>query len=241
MSLPFYFYIILSILFLLCLFVLSKKISTFIYLLAYLATRSKTAALFAVTIVLLPGTIIHELSHFFVALILFVPTGELSIFPTIEKDGTIRAGKLMIAKVDPFRHAIVGLAPILMGLSFIYFLGKIFFVNLSWITTNQYSFVLLPILCYLLFVTSMTMFSSKKDVESLIIAGPIIIILFLFLSQTGLRVVFPNTFLLVTDEVFQFFALSLFLMTGFNSLVYLSLLFLLSLGKKRVKRGVSST
>lgn len=95
-----------------------------------------------------PGVIIHELAHFFVASLLFVPTGEISIFPE-EK----RMGSIQVAKTDPIREAIIGLAPTIMGTAGI--LAIFSFANpknLFWL--------------YLVFAINNTMFASESDRRS---------------------------------------------------------------------------
>lgn len=221
------------------LFILSRKISTAIYLLTYVLTRSKTAALVVLTTILLPGTIIHELSHFFIALILFVPTGDLSVFPTVEKDGTIRAGRLMIGKVDPFRHTIVGLAPIGLGLSAIYFLGKLFLSTFSGASISLYFFLLFSVLCYLFFVISLTMFSSKKDVESVLIAGPIIVLVVAALYRTGLRISFSESLAQRTEQILHILALSLLFSVVINLLIYGGLFLFQNVGKKLLRLKIA--
>jgi len=110
-----------------------------------------------------PGIIIHEMSHFFIASLLLVPTGEISIFPK-EK----RIGGIQIAKTDPVRMSIIGLAPMIVGtvaILVIFFLalklpfeiigiGKLFSllkepINLFWF--------------YLVFAINNTMFTSESD------------------------------------------------------------------------------
>ncbi len=208
------------------LFFLTRKISSTIYNCVYLTTLNQTLAIGTLTFVLLPGTIIHELSHFLAATLLRVQTGELSILPEIEKSGEVKAGKLMLGASDPFRHSIIGLAPVFTGIILIYITGRLFFTNFQ---LPAFNFQLIFGI-YLLFIVSITMFSSKKDIESLIISGPIIILVFISLYVVGVRIFLDESlfrkldFLLSDINRFLFIAtfsdyLILILLTLNNTLI----------------------
>jgi len=145
----------------------------------------------ALSAVILPGTAIHELAHFLTASILRVPTGQLSIIPTIEEEGQVKTGKFTLGKTDPFRLAVIGLAPMFIGLAVIYTTGKVFFPSVQIILdTNN----LIPSIIgiYLMFSISTTMFSSKKDLESLRIAAPIAFLVLATLYVIGVRIFFED-------------------------------------------------
>jgi len=159
---------------LLVVFLLSKAFIKNLYLLFCLITRSKFWAIQLTTLILLPGTIIHELSHLIAAEVLRVPTGDISFTPEIiKKNGEIKAGSLKIASVDPFRRTLVGLAPLLTGLTAITLISKLYLIkyfplfNLQqWSNGAIEQWLMLLVTCYLLLVISNTMFSSKKDLEA---------------------------------------------------------------------------
>ena len=82
--------IILLIFLLLIIFLVSKNIVKNIYSLIEKLFKNKKLAIWILAVVFLPGTVIHELSHLLIALVLRVPTGPLSIWPTFEKvSGTV--------------------------------------------------------------------------------------------------------------------------------------------------------
>ncbi len=166
------------------LFFLTRKISSTIYNCIYLITLNQTFAIGVLTFILLPGTIIHELSHFIVATLIRVPTGELTILPEIEKNGEVKAGKLMLGSTDPFRLSIIGLAPVFTGITLIYVTGRLFFANFQLSNYN----VQMIFGFYLLFIVSITMFSSRKDIESLIYSVPIMMLVFISLYAVGVRI-----------------------------------------------------
>lgn len=166
-----------------------KKIHIAIYRLVYLVSLNKKIALWILAFIILPGTIIHELSHFFTAVILHVKTGKLSVWPEVGENEEIQAGKLMLGKVDPFRHTVIGLAPIIIGLVLIYLIAIFFLPSYPQLPIINYQ---LSIIIYLIFTISVTMFSSKKDLESMLIAGPLVILIIGSLYKIGVRVILDD-------------------------------------------------
>lgn len=190
------------------LFFISRKITGYLYKLIYLLTSSQKLALFVLVSLLLPGNIIHEVAHFIIATILRVPTGQLTVIPTIEKNGEVRAGRLMLGSTDPFRYTLVGIAPMITGLTLVYLIGKFsspFFSHLITanrpLTTNI--FFLLFVICYMLFVVSTTMFSSKKDLDSLIFVAPVLFLMTASLYLIGIRIALTGPLI---GKVASFFA-----------------------------------
>ncbi len=226
-----------SLLLLLSLFFLSQKIQTYIYTSIFVITKNKNAAIGVLIILLLPGTIIHELSHFLIATILRVPVGELTVIPTIEKDGEVKAGKLYLGDTDPFRLSLIGLAPMIIGMILIYILGKVTIpIYNSLLTTNYQLTTILGL--YFLFITSLTMFSSKKDMQGLIIAGPISLILIIALYFVGVRVFLENNLWQKIEMVLRDLNYYLLITAILNYLVFLFLSINLSLWQKLFKRKI---
>lgn len=63
----------------------------------------------------MPGTVLHELSHFVACKVLGVATGEVSLFrPRQTEDGGFTLGFVMHAQSDPLRGALVAIAPLLL-------------------------------------------------------------------------------------------------------------------------------
>lgn len=80
------------------------------------------------SLLVLPGTIIHELSHWLVAEILQVRTGEIVILPELSGSGREeRLGSVATAKSDPFRGFLIGIAPFITGLAILFILGQLLF------------------------------------------------------------------------------------------------------------------
>jgi hypothetical protein len=72
-----------------------------------------TMALFS--ILFFPGVILHELSHFIMAKLLFVRTRGFSIIPKMMPQGYLRMGYVEVAETDIVRDSLVGAAPLIVG------------------------------------------------------------------------------------------------------------------------------
>lgn len=110
-------------------------------------------------ILFLPGTFIHELSHYIFARILFVRAAKLNLMPSIE-GSAVELGSVEIEKVDILRRMAIGTAPFIVGTFLI--ISILFFEIEKDIATNKLEFL---IVAYILFVIGNTMFSSEKDME----------------------------------------------------------------------------
>ncbi|GAB4533210.1 MAG: hypothetical protein Kow0063_14880 [Anaerolineae bacterium] len=94
---------------------LRRWIEAHIQGLAYLITGDTTVALWVFFLIFLPGTLVHELSHWLVARLLGVRTGRIVIWPQSKRDGTVWLGAIQIARADPVRSSLIGLAPLISG------------------------------------------------------------------------------------------------------------------------------
>jgi hypothetical protein len=83
--------------------------------LAYLITGHPTVALWVFFLIFLPGTLVHELSHWLVAKLLGVSTGRIVIWPQAKRNGTLWLGAIQIGRADPVRSSLIGLAPLISG------------------------------------------------------------------------------------------------------------------------------
>lgn len=120
--------------------------------------RTRPGLLFY-SIIFLPGTIIHELSHWIVAEILQVKTGEITIFPDTQTDqSTQRLGSVATVRTDPFRGFLIGLAPFITGLGILAILGRL--LQLGW---GNYAWWQLALIIYGIMVISNSMMISKED------------------------------------------------------------------------------
>ena len=83
--------------------------------LVLLLTGSDKAAALAHFLLLLPGIVVHELSHWLAAHLLGVRTGPIAIGPERKRGRELRFGSVQIARADPVRESLIGLAPLLSG------------------------------------------------------------------------------------------------------------------------------
>lgn len=150
------------------------------------------------SLIFLPGIIIHELSHVFVASILFVPVGDMEFVPKRVGDSA-KLGSVEIGKTDPIRRALIGFAPVLVGLLIV--IGGVYLasVNLSFFQDmNPYLYVgAILLIAYLLFAISNTMFSSSRDMEGTVEILVALLIVFTAAYILGFRI--SLTFL---DKIF---------------------------------------
>ncbi len=170
MSAALVFFIELFVLFLLS-HMLTKKLSRFFYRIS----RSAKTTIYLLAFLFFPGTLLHELSHFFMAQILFVPVGHMEFVPKLEGNG-VKLGSVSIAHTDIFRRLLIGMAPFFFGTSIL--LATLFFAAQNNLFEDP---LFIVIIGYTVFEIGNTMFSSKKDLE-----GAIELLLALFVISTVL-------------------------------------------------------
>ncbi|MBI3159051.1 MAG: hypothetical protein HYZ26_05575 [Chloroflexi bacterium] len=88
-----------------------------------LLTRRADVALILFALLFLPGVLLHELSHYLMAKLLFVPTGRFSIFPRDLKNGMLQLGYVETAKTGLLREFFIGIAPLLAGGALVAYAG----------------------------------------------------------------------------------------------------------------------
>lgn len=138
------------------------------------------------SIFFLPGTIIHELSHWIVAEILQVRTGEITIFPDLDDLGeTRRLGSVATEKTDPVRGFLIGVAPFVTGLAILMILGSL--LILEW---NHFVWWKVAFLVYGIMVIGNSMMISKEDRRT----WPVIIVI-LALVTTLISKYYPTAVL----------------------------------------------
>lgn len=128
----------------------------------YFFTRSHKVAIYLLSIIVLPGTLVHEMAHLLTAGGMLVRVGEVSLFPEI-KEGGVKLGHVEIEKTDFIRRAFIGFAPVFFGLAIL--AGGVWFANDRFFSQGYYPIWLVLVLFYLVVVIGNTMFSSKKDLE----------------------------------------------------------------------------
>ena len=94
--------------------------------LAYLLTGRMTWAVLIYAIVLFPGVLLHELSHWITARLLGVRTGAISLLPQMQQDGTVRLGYVEYYRsrsLGPVRESMIGAAPLITGTAVVLMIG----------------------------------------------------------------------------------------------------------------------
>lgn len=137
------------------------------------------------SLLFLPGTIIHELSHWIVAEILHVRTGEISIFPDLKSEGsTSRLGSVATARSDPLRGFLIGLAPFITGLMILAVLGQL--LSTGW--NGNFLWWQLALIIYGIVVVGNSMMISKEDRRTwpFIIVLTLLVIIVLYRSHLPL-------------------------------------------------------
>ena len=161
--------LIFSIVLLTILFFISQISIRQLFRLFHAFVKSNNIVYILISVLLLPGTIIHELSHAFMAMILQLRIVDIHIFPKW-KHGQIKLGSVLYEKKDVFRSILVGVAPFFFG-----------FIILWWlygIGMYQSTSIIQHIgISYIVFVISTTMFSSKQDIVDIIYMIPVVIII----------------------------------------------------------------
>lgn len=152
----------------------------------YRFTRNEKTVFSLVSFVFFPGTLVHELAHFLMAIILFLRVRELNLVPVWERNH-IRLGSVVYEKKDVFRSILVGIAPVIIGLMLFWLISEFQpFSHPNW--------GIRILMGYVIFLLSSTMFSSKQDLVDIIYVLPVLLIigLILYISQIDLIRVLEN-------------------------------------------------
>lgn len=171
---------------------------------------STSPGLWLYTLIFLPGTIIHELSHWIVAELLGVKTGEISIFPDFKsEESEHRLGSVATIKTDPLRGFLIGVAPFVTGLAILFVLGRLLFLGFG-----LYPWWQLALVIYGIMVTGNSMMISKADRQTwpiVIFFSILIIFIFSRLEIKPTQDIFPNLINIISN-----LNLVLGVTTGFN-------------------------
>lgn len=147
--------------------------------LGLLLLGNNDAAMFLYFVLLLPGILIHELSHWLVANLLGVRTGKISLWPSQRRGKQIRLGSVRVARTDPFRASLIGVAPLISGSIAILIIGQLILglggleetlLNGEWEQVGESLLASLKapdfwLWLYLIFAVSNAMLPSETDRE----------------------------------------------------------------------------
>lgn len=177
-------FIIFAFVFIYLLAVLRKHLVFEIQALSLLIFGSHKPGLVVYTVLMLPGTIIHELSHWIMAEILRVPTGEITILPDYEAldKQEKRLGSVATAKSDPFRGFLIGMAPLITGTALLVSLAIL--LEESWVTKAPA--LQITALVYGVVVLGNSMLTSKSDRRYWPFMAFITILVYYSIFKTGI-------------------------------------------------------
>lgn len=143
------------------------------------------------SLIFLPGTIIHELSHFFFAILTGARTGKIEIFPEYleedwedENNGKVALGYVQTQKLNPVQGFFVGIAPFLSGIVLMTWLGSEIYKNF---TTQNYLYLFLE--GYLFFTIGNSFFPSWSDIKQTLTLIVVLSIFTIILWVVGFQIV----------------------------------------------------
>jgi len=165
----------------------------------FLLTGRVEWALFLFALILLPGVILHEGSHWLIAKLLRMRTGRISLWPKLQRDGTLRLGYVETERVDFLRSSLVGVAPLVAGIVALLVLGQHVLhidavglaiaggeMDIAWQLGAQIlGLPLAGLWIYLVFAVSNTMFPSASDRRSWPWVGLVLGVLLVISLVTG--------------------------------------------------------
>jgi hypothetical protein len=156
-----------------------------------LLTRRPGMALGIFSFLFFPGVVLHEASHFLMARLLLVRTGRFSLLPKLLPNGNLRLGFVETGRTDPLRDSLIGTAPLIAGGAVVAYLAASrlgmaavtqdafggnwtqFWAGLALLTDRPDFWVWF----YLAFAVSSTMFPSASDRQSWLPLGGILALL----------------------------------------------------------------
>ena len=212
----------------------SKRYTELGFLLLVRMVRSRTIAISIMTILLFPGTVIHELSHLFTAEVLGVHTGKLTLVPESIETDTIQSGSVTIAHTDPFRRTAIGIAPFTNGLVALSALSWWFThaVAAQWLIINKE--LTIGIILYLILTITNTMFTSKEDMVGVLPVFGTIAILLVTGYIAGIRLNLPQSILITLSSILVSSVQNLGVVVVINILGLLLFSLLLKISKTRI-------
>jgi hypothetical protein len=148
-----------------------------------------TIALFS--LIFLPGVLLHEFSHYLMALILGVPAARFSLVPQMLPEGRLQLGYVETVKTDIIRDSLIGAAPLVAGGSVVAFLSVTRLellplwevlrngqLNLFWLGITLLPQIKdFPLWFYLVFTVSSTMLPSRSDRHAWLPLGMTVLVL----------------------------------------------------------------
>lgn len=237
----------------LVLLLLQRWIHTHLHGLALLLTGRPERAFIVYAIILFPGVVLHEVSHWLSASLLGVRTGKFSLIPKRQPNGEIQLGYVEYYKdrgLGPIRESLIGGAPLIVGTAVIWLIGWHIF-DIQTVTAalqsgdvDQLALALgglfqtddFLVWLYLLFAISNAMMPSASDRRAwpafLLVMGGVTIAIYLL----GLANVVVTNLSGPAATLFSYLGLALWLAVAVD-LLFMACITLLETGLSRL-RGV---
>lgn len=131
---------------------------------------SQHSAIVIWSIIFLPGTIVHEISHFLVAALTGARTGKIEIFPEyLEKEvdesktAHVALGSVQMQKLNPLQGFLVGIAPFITGIALLIWIASL--LQTSFAAKEIWTLILEG---YLFFTITNSFFPSLTDIKQAI-------------------------------------------------------------------------
>jgi hypothetical protein len=155
------------------LWLLQRQLHRHIQGLVLLLTGNENLVAAVHFLLLLPGIVLHELSHWLAAKLLGVRVGAISIGPERKRGKQMRFGSVQIGRADAVRESLIGLAPLISGTALVLILARWGFGLLSATTIRVAEWPAMVYAClqardawlwvYLIFAVANAMLPSASD------------------------------------------------------------------------------
>ena len=163
-------------------------------------SRSERFTVAIFSLIFLPGVLLHELSHYGMAVLLGIETARFSLIPEVLDDGRLQLGFVETAKSDIVRDSLVGAAPLIVGGGFVAFVALVPLhfqpmwdvlrngqLGLFWFgITGLFTIKDFPLWFYITFAVSSTMLPSQSDRHAWLPLGVTIAVLIALAILAGI-------------------------------------------------------
>ncbi len=105
---------------------LDRLVTQQMLLLFWLLTRDDRLTYLLYALLLLPGTLVHEGSHWLAARLLGVPVSRPSLRPRLQGSRVV-LGHVITAPTDPLRQSAIGAAPLVVGVTLVVLVARYVF------------------------------------------------------------------------------------------------------------------
>ena len=202
-----------------------KKMTTDLSRLVHHLGGSQHSAIITWSVIFLPGTIVHEISHFLVAALTGARTGNIEIFPEYlenersEKNTSVALGSVQTQKLNPIRGFLVGIAPFISGIALLIWLASM--IQTSYSSGNYW---ILLFEGYFFFTIANSFFPSWPDIKQTLPFAIISLVVALLAWYFGFQIFLnSNSFIwTILTTLWQTICASILLNLAIIGLLFLS-------------------